>query len=82
MFSHALSFLRPLALPLIPFQQPQDHILHLRCSVAFREKFPHIFRPEADFVLLVGFPLGQDIKDRVYVQITGLAQQLQLNGLR
>ena len=81
MFSHASSFLRPLALPLIPFQQPQDHILHLRSSVAFREEFLNIFRPEADFLLLVGFPLGKDVKDGVYVQIPGLAQQLQLNGL-
>ena len=47
---------------------------HLGCSVAARKVATKLGNLKADLLLLVGFPLSQDVKDSVYVQIPGLAQ--------
>ena len=76
-----LSGLIPLALFLVIGQQFQNGLLNLCGAVAFREVFPQILHPEADFVLLVSFGFPEDLKDSVHGQFPGLAQFLHLNGL-
>ena len=71
-----------LPLFLIVGQQLQNGFLNPGGGVAVGEEFPKIVHSEADFVLLVGFRFPEDVKDLIHVQFPGLAQFLQLDGLR
>ena len=51
-------------------------------TVAFGEVFPQILGAEADLLNLVGLGFPEKIKDPVNIQFPGLAQPLQLDGLR
>ena len=76
-----LSFLGSLPLALILTQQLQNHLLHLGRGVVLGKEFPHLIGAEADLFPLVGFGLGEYTEDGVHVQLPGLAQLLQLDGL-
>ena len=81
MSRHILSFLGSLPLALILTQQFQNDLLHLGRSIILGKEFPHLVGAEADLFALIGFGLGEDAEDGVYVQFPSLAQLLHLDSL-
>lgn len=80
--SRTLPFLCALTLPVIDFQQFEDVGLNSGSIVAFGEILLQIRGAETDLLLLVGFGFSENVEDFIHIQIPGLAQLLQPDGLR
>ena len=80
--SRTLPFLCALTLPVIDFQQFEDVGLNSGSIVAFWEVLFQIRGAETNLLLLVGFRFPENAEDFIHIQFTGLAQLLQLDGLR
>ena len=82
MFFHALSFLRPLTLTVVGFQQFDDVLLNPRGTVALGEIPADIRHAEANLIDLVGFGFSENIEDPINIQFSGLTKPLHPDGLR